>query len=171
MELLNLIIAMILTGAVAGVLAGLLGIGGGIVIVPALEAALAIVGVDASVRMHIAVATSLATIIPTSISSASAHYRRSAIDTDVVRYWSPFILLGAIVGIVIAANVTGQVLAAIFAVVALSVAINMMRPSQEKTIWSELPHGATGLAIPTGIGTISTLMGIGGGSMSVPVSG
>jgi len=52
--------------------------------------------------------------------------------------------------------------------VALSVAINMMRPSQEKTIWSEVPHGATGLAIPTGIGTISTLMGIGGGSMSVP---
>jgi len=168
MELLSLIVAMILTGAVAGVLAGLLGIGGGIVIVPALEAALAIVGVDASVRMHIAVATSLATIIPTSISSASAHYRRGAIDTDVVRYWSPFILLGAVVGIVIAANVTGQVLAAIFAVVALSVAINMMRPSQEKTIWSEVPHGATGLAIPTGIGTISTLMGIGGGSMSVP---
>ena len=80
MELLSLIVAMILTGAVAGVLAGLLGIGGGIVIVPAVEAALAVLGVDASVRMHVAVATSLATIIPTSISSATAHYRRGAID-------------------------------------------------------------------------------------------
>jgi uncharacterized membrane protein YfcA len=168
MELLSLIVAMILTGAVAGVLAGLLGVGGGIVIVPALEAALAIVGVDASVRMHIAVATSLATIIPTSISSAAAHYRRSAIDTDIVRYWSPYIFLGAVVGIVIAANVTGQVLAAIFAIVALSVAINMMRPSQEKTIWDDVPRGIGGPIIPTGIGSISTLMGIGGGSMSVP---
>ena len=168
MELLSLIVAMILTGAVAGVLAGLLGVGGGIVIVPALEAALAVVGVDPSVRMHIAVATSLATIIPTSISSAVAHNRKSAIDSGVVRYWSPFIFLGAIAGIVIAANVTGQVLATVFAVVALSVAINMMRPSQEKVIWRDVPRGISGSLIPTGIGSISTLMGIGGGSMSVP---
>ena len=168
MELVSLIVAMILTGAVAGVLAGLLGVGGGIVFVPALEAALAIVGVDASVRMHIAVATSLATIIPTSISSAAAHNRKNAIDMGVVRYWSPFIFMGAVAGIVIAANVTGQVLAAVFAVVALSVALNMMRPSQEKTIWSDVPHGIAGFLIPTGIGSISTLMGIGGGSMSVP---
>ena len=84
MELLSLIVAMLLTGAVAGVLAGLLGVGGGIVIVPALEAALGILGVDVSVRMHIAVATSLATIIPTSISSAAAHYRKDAIDIAVV---------------------------------------------------------------------------------------
>lgn len=168
MELFDLTIAMILTGAVAGVLAGLLGVGGGIVIVPALEAALAVVGVDAAVRMHIAVATSLATIIPTSISSAVAHNRRSAIDIAVVRYWSPFIFVGAIVGIFIAANVTGQVLAAVFAVIALSVAINMMRPSQGKTIWSDVPHGISGALIPTSIGSISTLMGIGGGSMSVP---
>lgn len=168
MELLSLVVAMILTGAVAGVLAGLLGVGGGIVIVPALEAALAFVGVDASVRMHIAVATSLATIIPTSISSAAAHYRRSAIDSAVVRYWAPFILLGAVAGIVIAANVTGQVLAAVFAIVALSVAVNMMRPSQDKTIWKNVPHGLSGATIPTAIGSISTLMGIGGGSMSVP---
>ena len=168
MELLSLILAMLLTGVVAGVLAGLLGVGGGIVIVPALEAALGILGVDVSVRMHIAVATSLATIIPTSISSAVAHYRRDAIDIAVVRYWSPFILIGAIAGTIIAARVGGNVLAGVFAIVALAVAINMMRPSQEKTIWNETPHGLIGPAIPAGIGTISTLMGIGGGSMSVP---
>jgi uncharacterized membrane protein YfcA len=86
----------------------------------------------------------------------------------VVHYWSPFIFIGAIAGTVIAARVGGHVLAGVFAIVALAVAINMMRPSQEKTIWNEVPHGFIGPAIPTGIGTISTLMGIGGGSMSVP---
>lgn len=168
MELLSLILVMLLAGAVAGVLAGLLGVGGGIVIVPALEAALQILGVDAAVRMHVAVATSLATIIPTSISSAGAHYRRESIDFGVVRFWSPFILAGAIAGTIIASQVSGQVLSAVFAIVALAVAINMMRPSQEKTLCEEVPRGFIGASIPTGIGTISTLMGIGGGSMSVP---
>ncbi len=168
MELLSLIVAMLVTGAVGGILAGLLGVGGGIVIVPALEVALGILGVDIAVRMHIAVATSLATIIPTSISSAAAHYRKESIDVSVVKYWSPFILIGAIAGTIIAAHVTGQALAGVFAVVALLVAINMMRPVQEKTIWNVVPRGIVGSLIPASIGTISTLMGIGGGSMSVP---
>ena len=73
--------AMLATGAVSGVLAGLLGIGGGIVIVPVLDAVLAFLGVDAAIRMHIAVATSLATIIPTSIASSRAHYRRDSLDS------------------------------------------------------------------------------------------
>ena len=137
MDLPSLIATMLVTGAAAGILAGLLGVGGGIVIVPALEAALAYLGVDAAVRMHIAVATSLATIIPTSISSAAAHYRKESIDFGVVRFWSPFIFAGAIAGTVIASQVTGRVLAGVFAVVALAVALNMMRPSQGKVIWSD----------------------------------
>ena len=75
-ELTLLAVAMLATGCVAGVLAGLFGVGGGIVIVPVLEAALGTLGVDAAIRMHVAVATSLATIIPTSISSAQASLRR-----------------------------------------------------------------------------------------------
>lgn len=168
MDLPSLIVAMLVTGAAAGVLAGLLGVGGGIVIVPALEAALGYLGVDLTVRMHIAVATSLATIIPTSISSAAAHYRKSSIDFQVVRYWWPFILAGAIAGTIIASQVSGRVLAGVFAVVALAAAVNMMRPSQAKVIWGEVPRGPGGALIPTGIGAISTLMGIGGGTMSVP---
>ena len=73
-------VAMLATGAVAGVLAGLFGIGGGIVIVPVLETTLGFLGVDPAIRMHVAVGTSLATIIPTSISSARAHHRRNSID-------------------------------------------------------------------------------------------
>ncbi len=76
--------AMLATGCVAGVLAGLFGIGGGVVIVPVLELALDMLGVNPAIRMHVAVATSLATIIPTSISSARAHHRRHSVDFDSI---------------------------------------------------------------------------------------
>jgi len=168
MDLPNLIIALLLTGVAGGLLAGLLGVGGGIVIVPALEIALQAIGVDAEVRMHVAVGTSLATIIATSISSATAHYRRASVDFDIVRFWSPWIFFGAIVGAIIAAHVSGSVLYAVFAVVALLIAGNMLRPAPEKTLWDDVPRNAAGAAIPAGIGVISTLMGIGGGAMSVP---
>ncbi len=167
MEMATLILAMLVTGAVGGVLAGLLGIGGGIVIVPMLEFALGIVGVDVSVRMHIAVATSLATIVPTSISSARAHYVRGAIDFTVVRYWSPWIAIGAVAGIVIAANVGGDFLAAVFAVVAFAVAVKMMLPLDDTNLASDIPRGLFGPVIPFVTGAVSTLMGIGGGTLSV----
>jgi len=167
MEIASLVVAMLLTGAIGGVLAGLLGVGGGIVIVPVLEAALTFVGVDPSVRMHIAVATSLATIIPTSISSARAHHRRDSIDFAVIRYWSPWIVIGAVAGIMIAANVGAEFLAAVFAVVALAVAIKMALPFDDKNLANDIPRGILGPTIPIGIGTISTLMGIGGGTLSV----
>jgi len=169
MALPRLVVAMLVAGAAAGILAGLLGVGGGIVIVPVLETALAYLGVDIAVRMHVAVATSLATIIPTSVSSATAHYRKESIDFGIVRYWLPFILAGAIAGSFIASRVTGRVLAGVFAVVAFAVAVNMIRPSQDRIIWTRVPRGAGGALIPACIGGISTLMGIGGGSMSVPV--
>jgi uncharacterized membrane protein YfcA len=167
MELASLIIAMLATGAVGGVLAGLLGIGGGIVIVPMLEFALGVIGVDASVRMHIAVATSLATIVPTSMSSARAHYRRGAIDFAVVRYWSPWIAVGAVAGIAIAANVGGDFLAAVFAMVALAVALKMLLPLDDTNLADDIPRGVFGPVIPVTVGAVSTLMGIGGGTLSV----
>lgn len=158
---------MLLTGAVGGILAGLLGVGGGIVIVPMLEFALSFVGVDASVRMHIAVATSLATIIPTSISSARAHYRRQSIDFSVIRYWSAWIVLGAVAGIFIAANVGAEFLAAVFATVAFAVAVKMMLPLEDKSLADDIPRGLAGPIVPIIIGAVSTLMGIGGGTLSV----
>ena len=167
MELASLVVAMLLTGAVGGVLAGLLGVGGGIVIVPMLEFALSFVGVDASVRMHIAVATSLATIIPTSISSARAHWQRESIDFAVIRYWSAWIVVGAVGGIFVAANVGAEFLAAVFAVVALAVAVKMALPLDDSNLGRDIPRGLFGPLVPLGIGAVSTLMGIGGGTLSV----
>jgi len=161
-------IAMLGTGVIAGILAGLLGVGGGIVIVPVLEFVLGIMGVPEDVRMHIAVGTSLAVIIPTSISSARAHHARGAVDVQLARRWAAPILLGAIIGIVIASQVEGAVLSAVFGVVALLVAIKMAMPFDEKTLADHVPGGLVTGLIPTTIGTVSTMMGIGGGTLTVP---
>jgi len=168
MDLLILVVAMLLTGAAGGLLAGLLGIGGGIVVVPVLEIVLGSIGVDPAVRMHIAIGTSLATIIPTSIASALAHHRRNSVSIDLVKYWSPYIVLGAFVGSAIAGATSGQSLAAIFAIVAGFSAIKMMLSLDDKTIADDVPRGIIGPIAPTTVGVISAMMGIGGGSLSVP---
>jgi uncharacterized membrane protein YfcA len=166
-DYLLLALAMLVTGGVGGILAGLLGIGGGIVIVPVLEAALTFLGVDEAIRMHVAVATSLATIIPTSIASSRAHHRRNAVDLDLVGRWALFVLLGALAGTVIASHVHSDVLAMVFAVVALIVALKMMLPLEGRTIASDVPRGPLVPLIPATIGAVSSMMGVGGGTLSV----
>ena len=167
-ELAILVLAMLGTGVAAGVVAGLLGVGGGIVVVPVLEWVFELLGVPVDIRMHLAVGTSLAVIIPTSISSARAHHKRNSVDIIVAKRWSPFIILGAAVGILIASRVGGTVLTGVFGVVAFLMAVKMVLPLDDKTLATEIPRGAATAAIPTVIGTISTMMGIGGGSMTVP---
>ena len=168
-DLLTLTAMMLLTGAVGGVLAGLLGVGGGIVIVPVLDLVLASIGVDPSVRMHVAVATSLATIIPTAISSSRAHHAKGAVDMAQLKRWSIAIFLGAIVGVLIASRVTGDVLSAVFGVIALLVAIKMLLPMEGKHIAQTIPGGPGGQLLPFAIGGLSSMMGIGGGTLSVPI--
>ena len=159
--------AMLATGCVAGVLAGLFGIGGGIVIVPVLEAVLGLLGVDPAIRMHVAVGTSLATIIPTSISSARAHHRRGAVNLDIVRRWAVFVLLGALLGAWIAAQVHSRVLAGVFATLALLVAAKMVFLPTSRNLTESLPRAPGTFAIPAAIGCFSSMMGIGGGTFSV----
>lgn len=168
-EWLTLAAMMLLTGAVGGVIAGMLGVGGGIVIVPVLDLVLASLGVDSSVRMHVTVATSLATIIPTAISSSRAHEAKGAVDHAQLRHWGVAIFLGAIAGVLLASHVTGDVLAAVFGIVALLVAIKMLLPLEGKHIAETMPGGVVGQAIPFAIGGVSSMMGIGGGTLSVPV--
>ena len=168
-EMLPLILGMLATGVVGGILAGLLGVGGGIVIVPVLEGVLEFLGVDSAVRMHIAVATSLAVVVPTSISSSRAHHKRGSVDIDLARHWAPFIFIGAIIGIVVASRVEGQVLTAVFAVVAFLVSLKMMLPLDNWHLAKEVPRGPVSHIMPAMIGMLSTMMGIGGGTLSVPV--
>lgn len=164
---LPLILLMLASGLVGGVMAGLMGIGGGIVIVPVLEYALGFIGVDPTIRMHVAVATSLATIIPTSISSSRAHHKRGAVDFSLVRKWGPAIFLGAAFGSWLAAQVETTVLTAIFAIVALFVATKMILPMEKVRLTDGVPGGILGSVFPGIIGGVSTMMGIGGGALSV----
>ena len=166
-EYLLLGVAMLVTGAVSGVLAGTLGIGGGIVIVPVLDAALGFLGVDDAIRMHVAVATSLATIIPTSIASSRAHHARQSVDVELARRWSAFIFGGALLGAWIAARVHSDALAGLFAVVAFVMGVKLLMPTEGRTLAESVPKGAPILLVPTGIGTVSSMMGIGGGTLSV----
>jgi len=158
---------MLATGLVAGVLAGLFGIGGGIVIVPVLETALGFAGVDPAIRMHVAVGTSLATIIPTSISSARAHHQRKSVDVEIVKRWAIFVLIGALLGAWIASMVHSRVLAIVFASLAFLVAVKMLFFPESRNLTGEVPRGPLVPVIPTAIGGFSSMMGIGGGTFSV----
>lgn len=156
------------TGVIAGILAGLLGVGGGIVIVPVLFLLFNYLNIPDAVAMHVAVATSLATIIPTSIASARAHNKRGALDWDLFRLWAPYIFVGAALGGFVSQYISGIYLTAIFGCVALIVAINMASP-KKLVIADELPSStASNGAIGSVIGVFSALMGIGGGTLSVP---
>lgn len=162
-----MVFAMIATGATAGVMAGLFGIGGGIVIVPVLELALSLLGVDAAIRMHIAVATSLATIIPTSISSARSHHKRGAVDLAIVKRWAAYVFVGALIGAWAAARMHSRALAIIFAIVALLVALKMMLYPGSRNLTDDVPDAPWVPIIPAAIGCLSSMMGIGGGTFSV----
>jgi uncharacterized membrane protein YfcA len=156
------------SGALGGLLAGLLGVGGGIVIVPVLDAALEFAGVPSGAALHVAVATSMATIVPTSVSSSRSHAKRGCVDFELMRRWSVPIVLGALAGSLAAARLDARVLAAVFGCVALAAALKMLLPLDHVVLRRSVPGGAGGAAIPAIIGAVSAMMGIGGGTLSVP---
>lgn len=162
--------AMVSAGVLGGLAAGLLGVGGGIVIVPVLFQILTLMDVDPAVRMHIAVATSLAIIIPTAISSSHAHRKRGSVDTSLLKSWAPWLFFGVILGSITASFVQSWVLTLVFGIVALLVAANMaLRKENAAPLFAGgLPTGRFKAAIGTSIGALSTMMGIGGGTLSVP---
>jgi hypothetical protein len=118
--------ALLATGLVAGIIAGLLGVGGGIVIVPVLYYMFTALKIDPAILMHVAVGTSLATIFATGTSSARAHYNRGSVDMDLLKRWWWAIAIGVISGAMIAGNMSGGALTLVFGVVALLVSANMM---------------------------------------------
>jgi len=167
-ELGTFALGLVLSGVVGGLVAGMLGVGGGIVIVPVLYHVLDLMGIDPGVRMHIAVGTSLATIIPTSISSTRSHNKKGAVDWALLRRWVVPMVIGVLIGSAIAGFVRGQALALFFACVALPVAIHLAFFGENRRLSDHLPTGIGGLLLPAGIGGVSTMMGIGGGTVGVP---
>jgi uncharacterized membrane protein YfcA len=161
-------LGLVIAGVVGGLLAGMLGVGGGIVIVPVLYHVLDLMGIDPNVRMHVAVGTSLATIIPTSISSLRSHNAKGAVDWELLRRWLVPMLVGVLIGSALAGWAKGQALALFFAVVALPVAIHMAFLGEGRRIADRLPQGIGGWLLPGGISGVSTMMGIGGGTIGVP---
>lgn len=157
----------LLLGGFAGVLAGLFGVGGGMIIVPVLVFSFTLQGFDPLVLTHLAVGTSLATIIFTSLNSILAHHRKGAVQWPVVLWMTLGILLGAALGSVTAAAIQGPMLQKIIGVFAIAMAIQMAFSLQPKA--SAGVPGKPGLTLAgVVVGWASAIFGIGGGSLTVP---
>ena len=155
-------------GAFAGVLAGLLGVGGGIVLVPAFFYAFQSLGYDSPELMQMCLATSLATIIVTSTRSVLSHNRKGAVDWQILRSWAPGIVVGAVLGVTLATRLKTPALQGIFGVLAMIVALYMMFGRERWRLGQVMPTGAPLWGLSPLIGFLSVLMGIGGGSFGVP---
>ncbi|ADZ89461.1 sulfite exporter TauE/SafE family protein [Marinomonas mediterranea] len=167
MENISMLIAMMGTGVVAGLLAGLLGVGGGIVIVPVLFFLYQGLGVSADSAMLVATATSLATIIPTSISSIRSHKAKGNVDFDLLKQLGFFVFIGVLVGSYVVTQVEGEWLTLLFGVIATLSAINML-VGRKEALFSSLPGKLGRGIIGYCIGFFSSMVGIGGGTLTVP---
>jgi uncharacterized membrane protein YfcA len=168
-ELIILAVLVSLSGAVAGVVAGMLGVGGGIVLVPVLFQAFSFLGIDEALRMPLAVGTSLATIIPTSIRSTISHHEHGSVDWPLLKAWSIPTIAGVLIGAWIASIIGGHGLKAVFAAGAGLFGLFMLIGSEDWRLANRVP---TGWAIwPLGLanGGLSVLMGIGGGTFGVTI--
>ncbi|MFB9887119.1 sulfite exporter TauE/SafE family protein [Balneatrix alpica] len=163
------LLALVATGAFAGILAGLLGVGGGIVIVPVLFFVFQGFGVSPESAMVIATATSLATIVPTSISSIRSHQQKGNVDFALLRRWTVFIFIGVLAGSWLVTRVDGTWLTALFGIIATLSALNMLFRTGKSALFPALPGKAGQTAMGTSIGFFSSMVGIGGGTISVPL--
>lgn len=161
-------VLLLAVGAFAGVLAGLLGVGGGIILVPAFFYVFQALGYPDFQLMQVCLATSLATIIVTSIRSVMAHNKKGAVDWEILRSWAPGIVLGAVVGFFIASSLRSATLQMIFGVLAIIVGLYMTFGKAHWRVGDAMPKGVARIVLSPVIGFLSVLMGIGGGSFGVP---
>jgi uncharacterized membrane protein YfcA len=167
-EIINLLVVLSIAASVAGFMAGLLGVGGGIIMVPALYYAFTVLDFDIATRMHLSVGTSLAIIIPTSVISAKTHMEFDAVDFKLVKSFGVFIVLGVIGGTFLAVNLKTPTFVLFFSIMAFIVGLFFIffrekvveNPKQIKDSIKNI----SGIIV----GFISVLLGIGGGSLMVP---
>ena len=165
-DLVFLAVALLGAGIITGLLAGLFGVGGGAVIVPVLYQIFGMVGVPEEVRMHLCVGTSLAIIIPTSISSFRTHFSNGKVLMDVLKAWAASVVIGAVLGSFVAAYAPGNVLKIVFIVVASINATKLLFGRDSWKLGDQLPGRAGLSTFGFVIGVASSLMGIGGGVIS-----
>jgi uncharacterized protein len=165
-ELLWLAAALLAAGALTGLLAGLFGVGGGAVIVPVLFELFRIAGVPEEPRMPLAVGTSLAIIIPTSVRSFNAHRAKGAVDMAILRTWAAPVVIGVIGGSLVARHAPADLFKAVFVLVAGLSAIRLLFGKDAWRIATEMPSRLVTAAYGVLIGLLSALMGIGGGQLS-----
>ena len=167
-EIINLLFVLSIAASVAGFMAGLLGVGGGIIIVPALYYAFTVLDFDIATRMHLSVGTSLAIIIPTSIISTKTHMEYDAVDFKLIKSFGIFILLGVIAGTFLAVNLKTPAFILFFSIMAFIVGLFFIffreKLLKNPKMISDSAKNISGIVI----GFISVLLGIGGGSLMVP---
>ena len=175
-ELLPLFLTLAGVGAVAGLSAGLFGIGGGAVIVPALFYAFTAIGYSSDVTMHMAVATSAAVIVVNAIRSVRAHHSHGAVDwgllwpRNLLQSYAMWIGAGSfIASLVLAPRLSGEILTLIFAIVGMMISLQFIFGRPDFTLREKVPGGPARPIVGSFIGGLSALMGIGGGSLTVPL--
>ena len=151
-------------GVFAGLIAGLFGVGGGTVLVPALFYAFGVFGFGGEANLHVAIGTSLSTIITTSLRSLGAHRQHGSVDEAVLKGFIPWIAFGAVIGAGLAGLADKATLGAVYGVFAVALAAYMCLGRDNWTIMRDVPTGSLRAMIGSGLGAVSSLMGIGGGA-------
>jgi uncharacterized membrane protein YfcA len=162
-ELVELALMLVAVGALSGFFAGLFGIGGGAILVPVFYECFRLAGVPLEVRMPLCIGTSLAIIIPTSISSFRAHYLRGAVDMGILRRWWLPIVLGGVAGSVTARLAPERLFKIVFVMVAWSAATRLLLARESWKFGDDMPKGFVMRLYGFFVGLLSTLMGVGGG--------
>lgn len=168
-DLVTLGLVLVVIGAFAGVVGGMLGVGGGIVLVPAFFYAFQHLGYGGDHLMQVCVATSLATIVVTSIRSMNGHNKKGAVDWQTLRRWGPGLVIGAALGVLVAAQVKSVVLQAVFGVLAGVAGLYMAFGRPHWRLGQAMPGPAGAGAWSGATGFFSAMMGIGGGTFGVPL--
>ncbi|RKF21158.1 sulfite exporter TauE/SafE family protein [Altericroceibacterium spongiae] len=164
------VLGLLAAGLAAGFAGGVFGIGGGFVVVPALLLMMPLLGGDSAQYAHVAIGTSAATIIITSLRSVMSHHKRGAVDFEILKSWAPWIILGDGVGVLLASHVDGRVLTMIFATGVLLMSLNFLLPQLgNRVLTDQMPSGVARVGIAGGLGTFSSLLGIGGGTIAIMV--
>ena len=170
-QIAQLVAVLLAAGLLAGFVAGLFGIGGGFVIVPALLLVFHVFDIDDDVLTHLAIGTSLATIVFTSLRSLQAHNRKGAVDFQIIRDWLPWLLVGVVIGVILASFMDGRSMKWIFSAGVFLMGLHFLFPVLKRKTPGHLPMptGIALAAIATFLGGFSALLGIGGGTIAVLV--